>query len=276
MPSLLCCATAPSSNARIFGRPKKWLWMVRSIFRDPTPPRLQVALRPPPAGPNRWAAMLHGLLGLCARSGSLLFSKSWTPSFGLDGAGVNGRGNSAPIDAINLSSLVFALQINAAAAVEDGPVDSSNDTAASLLAVDSQGPVLRSVDMGAGVRIVFHSPPKLPGLLLALFAQASEPMSAAVEQRLLDDISAALGSKFGAQLASRASNQVRTRARARARARSQHATPPDAAPRADQEAARHLGGAARRPRRARRVAPRTPRRRGAAGAPGVPPPPLSY
>lgn len=151
--------------------------------------------------------MLHGVLGLCARSGALLFSKAWTPSFGL-GGGKGGIGNGAPIDAINLSSLVFALQLNAAAAIEDDSdeEDVAVHGAAPVLSVDSEGPALRSVDMGAGVRVVFHSPTQLPGVLIALFAPKGE--AAAVERRLLEDISGALAAKFAEQWAARPSHQV--------------------------------------------------------------------
>jgi hypothetical protein len=56
--------------------------------------------------------MLHGIIALCGRSGGLYYSKAYSSNFGLqlqEGA--------EKTDPHNLSSLLFALQLNAQASV---------------------------------------------------------------------------------------------------------------------------------------------------------------
>ena len=130
--------------------------------------------------------MLHGIVALCPRTGSLLWSKAYAPSFGLPPPP-----GGQPIDAHNLASLVFALQLNAAAALSSGAGDGAGDGAGGA-------PALRSVDMGPGLRLVFYRDPELPELLLAL---ALDPaLGSGAEQRLAESICAAFATAYGEQL----------------------------------------------------------------------------
>ncbi len=125
--------------------------------------------------------MLHGIVALCPRTGSLLWSKAYAPSFGLPPPP-----GGQPIDAHNLASLIFALQLNAAATLSGGAGGGAG------------APALRSVDMGPGLRLVFYRDPELPGLLLAL---ALDPaLGPGAEQRLAESVCAAFATAYGEQL----------------------------------------------------------------------------
>lgn len=129
--------------------------------------------------------MLHGIVALCPRTGSLLWSKAYASSFGLPPP-PGGK----PMDAHNLASLVFALQLNAAAALSDG-ADAGGGAGA-------HAPALRSVDMGPGLRLVFYRDPELPGLMLALSLDPA--LGSCAERRLAESICATFAAAFGEQL----------------------------------------------------------------------------
>ena len=74
--------------------------------------------------------MLHGVVAVCPRSGSLLFAKAYTASFGLP----TPSGGQA-MDAHNLASLVFALQLNATS-VLDGNAEHMGSTVSQTDEVD--------------------------------------------------------------------------------------------------------------------------------------------
>lgn len=128
--------------------------------------------------------MLHGIVALCPRTGSLLWSKAYASSFGLPPPGVE------QLDAHNLASLVFALQLNATAALCDG-ADADGGAGA-------HAPALRSVDMGPGLRLVFYRDPELPGLMLALSLDPA--LGSCAERHLAESICATFAAAFGEQL----------------------------------------------------------------------------
>lgn len=131
--------------------------------------------------------MLHGVLALHAKSGGLLFSKAFSPSFGLPEVP-----DGPPMDPHRLSSLIFALQINA--------------TAATVGASEHQ-PALQSVQFGS-VRTIFHCTKQLPDLLIALFVDKAVHPSA--ERQLLFTFSNAMSGKYGDELSMQAAqNRVR-------------------------------------------------------------------
>ena len=138
--------------------------------------------------------MLHGIIAVCPRTGSLLFSKAYAPSFGLP-LPAGGQ----PMDAHNLASLVFALQINATAVLDGssrapGHEGSSNG-------VGEHEPVLRSVDMGPGLRLVFYKDVKLPGLLLTLSLDPA--LGDRAEKLLAESICNSFAVAYGEQLRQR-------------------------------------------------------------------------
>jgi hypothetical protein len=128
--------------------------------------------------------MLHGIVALCPRTGSLLWSKAYASSFGLPPP------PGGPMDAHNLASLVFALQLNAAAALSDS-ADADGGAGA-------HAPALRSVDMGPGLRLVFYRDPELPGLMLALSLDPA--LGSCAERRLAESICTTFAAAFGEQL----------------------------------------------------------------------------
>lgn len=133
--------------------------------------------------------MLHGIVALCPRAGSLLFARAYAPSFGLP---LPSGGQ--PIDAHNLASLVFALQLNATAVLDGNSEDPTHGSA---------NPALKSIDMGPGLRLVFYQDAKLPGLLLTLSLDPA--LGDRAQRRLAECICDAFAEAFGEQLRRHAS-----------------------------------------------------------------------
>ena len=142
--------------------------------------------------------MLHGVVAVCPRSGSLLFAKAYAPSFGLPTPS-----GGQPMDAHNLASLVFALQLNATA-VLDGNVEESGRAGRSedgRQGCDLHQPALRAVDMGPGRRLVFFTDPTLPGLLLMLSLDPAlgERAQGMLAERIRDSFAEAFGEQLRPQ-----------------------------------------------------------------------------
>jgi len=138
--------------------------------------------------------MIHGIVALCPRTGSLLFSRAYTPSFGLP---LPSGGQ--PIDAHNLASLVFALQLNATA-VRDGNEehDASGVEGEAGSSSGANVPALKSVDIAPGLRLVFFTDANLPGLLLTLSLDSA--LGERVQRRLAESICDSFAGAFGEQL----------------------------------------------------------------------------
>ena len=137
--------------------------------------------------------MLHGIVALCPRTGSLLWAKAYAPSFGLP----RSAGEPA-IDSHNLASLVFALQLNATAIL----VGADEGFSVGPAGGNTGEPALKSVDMGPGLRLIFYKDDKLPGLLLTL---SLDPALGEHAQRVLvQSLYNSFAEKFGEQLRSSA------------------------------------------------------------------------
>lgn len=142
--------------------------------------------------------MLHGVVAVCPRSGSLLFAKAYTASFGLP----TPSGGQA-MDAHNLASLVFALQLNATS-VLDGNAEHMGSTVEPVddrHSRDQHQATLKSVDMGPGLRLVFYKDPTLPGLLLMLSLDPAlgERAQGMLAQRICDSFAEAFGEQLRSQ-----------------------------------------------------------------------------
>ena len=132
--------------------------------------------------------MLHGIVALCPRTGSLLYAKAYAPSFGLP---LPSGGQH--MDSHNFASLLFALQLNA-----DAVLDGNKEDEHSAKAAQNVEPALKCVDMGPGLRLVFYKDAKLPGLLLTL---SLDPALGSRAQRLLaESICNSFADAFGEQL----------------------------------------------------------------------------
>ena len=118
--------------------------------------------------------MLHGIIAFCGRSGGLYYSKAFSPNFGLEL-----QSGLEKTDPHNLSSLLFALQLNAQAVSRNAP-DSSDQ------------PSLRSVEMGP-VSILFQRPAKCRRLIVALFVHDTMVSGASY---LIKDIAERLHQKY--------------------------------------------------------------------------------
>jgi hypothetical protein len=143
--------------------------------------------------------MLHGVVAVCPRSGALLFAKAYAPSFGLPTPG-----GGQPMDAHNLASLVFALQLNATAVLDGNaePATCAGGDAAGRHACGlQQQPALRAVDMGPGLRLVFFQDPALPNLLLMLSLDPAlgDRVQGLLAERICDAFAEAFGEQLGPQ-----------------------------------------------------------------------------
>jgi len=138
--------------------------------------------------------MIHGIVALCPRTGSLLFSRAYAPSFGLP---LPSGGQ--PIDAHNLASLVFALQLNATAVRDgNGEHDANGLDGEAGSSSGANDPALKSVDIAPGLRLVFFTDANLPGLLLTLSLDSA--LGERAQRRLAESICDSFAGAFGEQL----------------------------------------------------------------------------
>ena len=132
--------------------------------------------------------VLHGVIAFCGKSGGLYYSKAYSPNFGLANA----------TDPHNLSSLLFALQLNAKACSTSQASNAAWASGRPETSVEGgrAEPALRRVDMGATC-ILFYSPRECADLVVALFTDPSMGRGAAV---LIEDIANRMCQRYRSQL----------------------------------------------------------------------------
>ena len=111
--------------------------------------------------------------------------------------GMQPRGGQ-PIDAHNLASLVFALQLNASAVLDGSACSSQAGGPKEESAPRSEQPALKSVCMGPGMSLVFYTDAKLPGILLAM--SLSPGLGERAESFLAESMFGAFAAEFREQL----------------------------------------------------------------------------
>jgi len=99
--------------------------------------------------------MIHGVIGVCSKTGRLLFSKKYSPSYGLPASP-----ETESIDSHKLAALIFAFQLNANACLVQSQGEDSSESAP-----------LKFLKFGNKLKIFFQAHPTLRNLVVALFVE---------------------------------------------------------------------------------------------------------
>ncbi|EKX41095.1 hypothetical protein GUITHDRAFT_153922, partial [Guillardia theta CCMP2712] len=109
--------------------------------------------------------MIHGIIGVCSKTGKTLFSKKFSHAYGLPSSP-----ESDSIDTHKLAALIFAFQLNAGACLSETAGSKSPDPVS-----------LKFLRFGNSMKIFFHCHPDFTNLIVALFVDAQMQEKAAMD-----------------------------------------------------------------------------------------------